>query len=382
MPRRGMTASARKNCCAGDTGREVEDETDAQPLPGAVESDDNNTNMEIIFSDEDDGGEDAGDAGEDDSNAEEDAGDDGQHHVSAGAAARARGGGAVSIPDTTGMSPEEVLDVMRQHKRERNRIYQSRSQAVKRALLEERETEFEGGVPLRSLVAIRAQSNGGYKAKGAVGYEFGTEAEFLHSCREIAEYLGIAVAFTVSNASKVHAEPADSSWCVPTQPHTIDGGLQAPRPGAQASNASRCFDIVAKYVRKDKEWRVIRGTITPSGERGTARGAHSRRTAYRVVDLARHVERLIRVKLHASGSAIRAFLDGYVRDASAIEGNMLSRIRREAAKNAFGTPDENCRYLPVLQAKMESRGNKIELSTISSADMRAVLIGVGRDEHA
>ena len=65
-----MTASARKTRCAGDTECEVEDGTDAQPLPGAAESDDNNTNMEIIFSDEDDGGDDAGDADEDDSNAE------------------------------------------------------------------------------------------------------------------------------------------------------------------------------------------------------------------------------------------------------------------------------------------------------------------------
>ena len=93
---------------------------------------------------------------------------------------------------------------------------------------------------------------------------------------------------------------------------------------------------------------MVRGKITPSGERGTARGAHSRRTAYRVVNLALHVEGVICVEPHAPGSAIRASLDGYVRNTSAIEGNMLSRIRPEAAKNAFGTPDENCGYLPVL----------------------------------
>ena len=156
-------------------------------------------------------------------------------------------------------------------------------------------------MPLRSLVAIRAHSNGGYEAKVAFGYEFGTKAELVQSCREIAECLGIAVALTVSNASEVHAEPADSSSCVPTQPHTNDGGLPPPRPGGQASNASRRFDIVAKYVRKDNGWRVVRSTITQSGEKGTARRAHSRRTAYRVVDLARHVEGFIRVEPHARG---------------------------------------------------------------------------------
>lgn len=35
---------------------------------------------------------------------------------------------------------------------------------------------IRGGMPLRSLVAIGAQSNGGYMAKGAVRYEFRTKA--------------------------------------------------------------------------------------------------------------------------------------------------------------------------------------------------------------
>ena len=112
--------------------------------------------MEIIFSDEDDGGEDAGDAGEDDANAEEDSGYDGQHHVSAGAAARASGGGAVSIPDTTGMSPEEVLDAMRQPKRDKSCLLESFSSCEKGATGRTGEG-FLGGMPLRSLVAIRAQ---------------------------------------------------------------------------------------------------------------------------------------------------------------------------------------------------------------------------------
>lgn len=193
--------------------------------------------------------------------------------------------------------------------------------------------------------------------------------------------LGITVVFTVSNASEVQAEPTEKSSCEPNQPQTNVVGFLAPLLGAQASNASGRFDIVAKFVRKDRVWRVIRSTITPSGERAFASRAHSRRTAYRVVDLARHVAGLIRVEPHAQGSAIRASLDGYVREVRAIEGNMLSRIRQEAAKNAFCTPDENCEYLPVLKAKKESRGHKMELSTFSSAEMRAVLIGVGRDEH-
>lgn len=62
-----------------------------------------------------------------------------------------------------------------------------------------------------------------------------------------------------------------------------------------------------------------------------------------------------------------------------MNGNLLSRIRRQAATNVFGTPDSNCEYLPILRAKMEGDRHKMEFFTISASEMKAVLIGVGRD---
>ena len=154
-----------------------------------------NSVVELIFSDEDDGGEDMGgmDSSRDKSDAEGSGNDVGQ--VGGGQPTNAPRKGVLPLPNTVGMSVEEKDQAMMEYRKACNRMYQARSRATKKAIQEEKETEHGGGMALRPLALIREQANGGYQARRAVGMEFDVKSQFMHACREIGECLGIPVSF-------------------------------------------------------------------------------------------------------------------------------------------------------------------------------------------
>lgn len=156
--------------------------------------------------------------------------------------------------------------------------------------------------------------------------------------------------------------------------------LGAVSTGLNIETPTSLLRIVAQYVRKDRVWRIVSSFIT--GDRGGTRQAYRRRTAYRVIYFAHHVTGLISDQPDGTGGTVWDAFRGYVSELGALKGNVLSRIRRQAAINVFGRPDTNCDYIPVLKLMMEDRGHELEFSTIPSSAMRDVLVGGGRHEHA
>lgn len=157
---------------------------------------------------------------------------------------------------------------------------------------------------LRRLAAIRAQQNGGYKAKGAISIEFDTKIELTHACREMGESLCIPMAFKLSNASEERATPYVGRASVEEEDDG-DNESAVAEPPADTKTQVESVRIVAKYVRNDKVWRIVGSDI--QGDRGHAFGAHSRPSAYRIIHLARHVERLL-----ATSQMLRGWRSGIV----------------------------------------------------------------------
>ena len=342
--------------------------------------------VELVFSDEDDGGEDMGgmDSSRDKSDAEG-SGDD-VRQIGGGHPTTAPRTGVLPLPNTVGMSVEEKDQAMMEYRKACNRMYQARSRATKRAIQEGKETEHERSMALRALAVIRGQANGVYQARGVVGMEFYIKGQFMHACRDIRECPGIPVSFPLSSAGEVHAIPCSSRASIQER--------EAVRSDSDAADPERCaanrdlnikhstslLRIVAKYVRKDRVWCTVSSVI--SGDQGGKRQSYNRRTAYRVMDLANLVTGLIGDQPNATGRTIRDAFRDYVSELGALKGNVLSRIRRQAAINVFGTPDTNFEFLPVLKLMMEARGHELDFATISSPTMRDVLVGVGRPEDA
>ena len=46
------------------------------------------------------------------------------------------------------------------------------------------------------------------------------------------------------------------------------------------------------------------------------------------------------------------------------------------------TASLQCKYLPVLKDKLESDGHRMEFTVVTGADMRDIMLGVARDDHA
>ena len=93
------------------------------------------------------------------------------------------------------------------------------------------------------------------------------------------------------------------------------------------------------------------------GGQGPNAERRKRRTAYRNVDLARDMEGLISSESKAKGVSICSALIGFVIYLDAIEGNMLSRIRREAEK-CFWIPGQQLRVFTSVTGNDGGQGSQ------------------------
>ena len=160
--KRSVTASARRSRVVSNDHRVSHVNYDHQQdvlEDVSVEAD---SAVELVFSDEDDGGEGIGgmDSSGDESDAEGSGDDVGQ--VGGGRPTNAPRKGVLPLPNTVGISVEEKDKAMMEYRKASNRMYQARSRATKSAIQYEKKIEHERSMALRPLAVIRGQDNGGY----------------------------------------------------------------------------------------------------------------------------------------------------------------------------------------------------------------------------
>ena len=99
-------------------------------------------------------------------------------------------------------------------------------------------------------------------------------------------------------------------------------------------------------------------------------------------DLARHVEFVVAKTLGASEAELIEHFKDYLRCSDSFDGNQIARIRRQASVNVYGSPDDNYKYLLVLKDKLESDGHRMEFTAMTGANVRDIMLGVARGDHA
>ena len=80
--------------------------------------------------------------------------------------------------------------------------------------------------------------------------------------------------------------------------------------------------------------------------------------------LEHHLTGLISGQPNATGGTIRGAFRGYFSAFGTLKGNVLSRVHRKATIIAFGTPDTNGEYFPVLKSMKDTRDHELEFASI------------------
>ena len=217
------------------------------------------------------------------------------------------------------MSDSERMSTLQAYRRAKNRLAVRKYRAEKAAGQAEQEDEMDCGMPLRKLEAVSSTPDGSHEARVSCGIRYNTKTELMHAIREVAEFLGTAVHFPLNNNFEVH-----------TFPHPSENII------------SDSIDIQARYIRKEAAWVIRKGYI--SGSRGEEPGRGTRRSAYRMEDLARHVEFVVAKTPGASGAELIKHFKDHLRYPESFDGNQIARIRRQASVNVYGSPDDNCQF--------------------------------------
>lgn len=309
---------------------------------------------------------------------------------SAAAPARSTGGRGrpiihnIETPDFADLSPNSKTIARKSYVRARNKAAQAKLRATKRRLQLDAKRAWEDSdtFKMRTLQAIGATPNGGFRARVAVGLQYESKAELMHAIREAGEFVGCPVKFLKNTTQYVLAvphslkatpaataggtaakpdssgeeeeapdEPPDSSAAAKaksandsgldqpgsakqTQDNVIAGSSEGPNHPGEAN-----FRVAAKYERKSDLWRITESVV---GQRsGAAPSRAARRTAYPVRDLARVVEPILAAKPDAEENMLRTTLQDYIRFPGALNSNVIWRIRRRALVSGPGAPDEN-----------------------------------------
>lgn len=98
----------------------------------------------------------------------------------------------------------------------------------------------------------------------------------------------------------------------------------------------------------------------------------------------RHLASLANAAIRADPTldkdSMMAIFTGHVKHPDQMQGDQLSRVRSQAYKQAYGTPNANMALLPALVAAMASEGHSCEYTTFDGIGMVAVVLAVTKSE--